>query len=71
MLKERVVETLRRFPGNREVYFVDLIPGRKLKAPKELSVNLSKELIAALSDLLGNKHVRTVLKKAPAENTEN
>ncbi len=71
VLKERVVETLRRFPGNREVYFVDLIPGRKLKAPKELSVNLSKELIAALSDLLGNKHVRTVLKKAPAENNEN
>ncbi|MBR0157201.1 MAG: DNA polymerase III subunit alpha [Clostridia bacterium] len=65
ILKERVVETLRRFPGNREVYFIDLVPGRKLKAPKELSVNLSKELISSLSGLLGDANVRTVQKKAP------
>lgn len=66
-LQQRVVEIMRRFPGNRDVYFVFPATGRKLRASKELRVNLSKDLLAELAALLGENRVRVVPKKQPAQ----
>ncbi|MBR0134661.1 MAG: DNA polymerase III subunit alpha [Clostridia bacterium] len=62
-LRERAVESLRRFPGNTEVYFFYTDSGRKLRAPKEMWISLSHEPIAELRALLGEAHVRILPKK--------
>ncbi len=63
MFQNRVVEIMRRFPGNRDVYFVFPATGKKLRAPKELRVNLAKELVGELKQLLGETRVRVVRKQ--------
>ena len=63
-LEGRVVEMMRRYPGSSEVAFCYAASGKRLLAPKELSVNLAPELLEGLTALLGEQNVRVVTKKA-------
>ncbi|MBR5948614.1 MAG: DNA polymerase III subunit alpha [Clostridia bacterium] len=62
-LKKRVIESLRRFPGNTEVVFANSVTRKQELAPKELSVHPSVELLNELKGLLGEENVKLILKK--------
>ncbi|MBO4562375.1 MAG: DNA polymerase III subunit alpha [Clostridia bacterium] len=58
--KERVVQTLRRYPGEHEVVFFDETTGRQQLAPRELCVSGSEQLIEIAGNLLGRDNVKFV-----------
>lgn len=62
-LKKRVIETLRRFPGNMEVVFANSATRKQELAPKELSVHSSEELLVELRGLLGGENVKMIVRK--------
>ncbi|MCH5278890.1 MAG: DNA polymerase III subunit alpha [Christensenellaceae bacterium] len=62
LLNDRVVETLRRYPGNTEVVFVYHSKPKPMLAPKELWVNSQPALINMLCGLLGADNVKLYAK---------
>ena len=59
-LQNKVIELLRRYPGNSDVIFANAVTGRKQLAPKTLCVNLNDEMLATLVGLLGEANVKVI-----------
>ena len=62
-LKKRVIEALRRFPGNMEVVFANSVTRKQELAPRELSVHNSADLMMELKALLGAENVKLIARK--------
>ncbi|MBR3299832.1 MAG: DNA polymerase III subunit alpha [Clostridia bacterium] len=62
-LRKRVIETLRRYPGNTEVIFANSQTRTQELAPRELSVHPDAELLSVLERLLGKGSVKLITKK--------
>lgn len=62
-LKKRIIEALRRFPGNMEVVFANSVTRKQELAPRELSVHNSADLMMELKALLGAENVKLIARK--------
>lgn len=62
-LQNKVIEILRKYPGNRDVIFCNAVTGKKQLAPKTLSVNLSDDLLMKVRALLGDPNVKVLPSK--------
>jgi DNA polymerase-3 subunit alpha len=62
-LRKRVIEALRRCPGNMEVVFANSVTRKQELAPRELSVHNSEELLSELRGLLGGENVKLIVRK--------